>query len=509
MTHFFQRTAIILVATSALCASPALARTHHHHAGKKGHSAHHAAPAAGANGTIVTLPGEAATYIVKKGDTLAKIADQLDTTVADLKRDNKLKSNDLTPGQELKGPAKERKAYVVAHGDTPYSIAQRFHVSVGDLRSENGLTSKAAIHSGQKLKLPAGFKAPAGLADEGGPALRGPRPSPVADQISGDEGGSRTAAGRVEIVPGGATTYKVKKGDTLAKVADKLGTSVAELKRDNHLKGNSISPGRRLKGPHSGSSRVYVAASGDTMQGISTRFGVSVQALKSANGMKKRTNSVHGGQRLRLPGAARDHGRSDVLDRATVGYPRPAEPDRGPLPSQPQPYQPGAIPRPYPPSSSGTPGQPPSAAPQVSAGPTDAQVMSMGKGRFQWPLKGDIISDFGPLNGGQRNDGINIRAAAGDVVHSAADGDVVYAGDQVPGFGNLVLIKHADGWVTAYGHLSRVDVKMQQKVTQGQQIGQAGQTGGVTETQLHFEVRYAPNPLERARPVDPKLVLPK
>jgi murein DD-endopeptidase MepM/ murein hydrolase activator NlpD len=71
-----------------------------------------------------------------------------------------------------------------------------------------------------------------------------------------------------------------------------------------------------------------------------------------------------------------------------------------------------------------------------------------------------------------------------------------------------VLIKHPDGWVTAYGHLGRIDVKNQQHISQGQQIGQAGQTGGVTEPQLHFEVRYAPSPLERARPVDPKLVLP-
>ncbi len=86
---------------------------------------------------------------------------------------------------------------------------------------------------------------------------------------------------------------------------------------------------------------------------------------------------------------------------------------------------------------------------------------------------------------------------------------MVYAGDQVPGFGNLVLVKHADGWVTAYGHLGRVDVKMQQKVVQGQQLGMAGQSGGVSEPQLHFEVRYAPSPTERARPVDPQLVLGK
>jgi murein DD-endopeptidase MepM/ murein hydrolase activator NlpD len=133
----------------------------------------------------------------------------------------------------------------------------------------------------------------------------------------------------------------------------------------------------------------------------------------------------------------------------------------------------------------------------------------MGKGVFIWPLRGDTLSGFGSKPGGERNDGLDIRANVGDAVRSAAAGDVVYAGDQVPGFGNLVLIKHADGWVTAYGHLARVDVRMQQKVIQGQQIGQAGVSGGVSEPQLHFEVRYAPNPQERAKPIDPTLVLPR
>ena len=79
----------------------------------------------------------------------------------------------------------------------------------------------------------------------------------------------------------------------------------------------------------------------------------------------------------------------------------------------------------------------------------------------------------------------------------------------MPGFGNLVLLKHADGWVTAYGHLSKVEVKMQQKVSQGQEIGQVGSSGGQPEPQLHFEVRYRPNLADRAVPIDPKLVLPK
>ncbi len=164
------------------------------------------------------------------------------------------------------------------------------------------------------------------------------------------------------------------------------------------------------------------------------------------------------------------------------------------MPDQPQPYRPPA---------GGVAGAP-TASPPVS----DAQISQMGRGLFAWPVQGPVISSFGSRGAGVRNDGLNIRVNMGDAVRAAAAGDVVYAGDQVPGFGNLVLVKHADGWVTAYGHLSRVDVRMQQRVEQGQQIGQAGTSGGVSEPQLHFEIRYAPTPQERARPIDPALVLP-
>jgi murein DD-endopeptidase MepM/ murein hydrolase activator NlpD len=124
-------------------------------------------------------------------------------------------------------------------------------------------------------------------------------------------------------------------------------------------------------------------------------------------------------------------------------------------------------------------------------------------------VRGDILSPFGVKDVSQRNDGVDVKAPEGSIVHAAADGEVVYAGDQVPGFGNLVLVKHADGWVTAYAHLGKVAVKMRDSVTQGEEIGLVGQTGGVSEPQLHFEVRYAPSPVEKAKPVDPLLVLPE
>jgi murein DD-endopeptidase MepM/ murein hydrolase activator NlpD len=103
---------------------------------------------------------------------------------------------------------------------------------------------------------------------------------------------------------------------------------------------------------------------------------------------------------------------------------------------------------------------------------------------------------------------VNIAADTGDSVRAAAAGEVVFAGE-LPSFGNLVLIKHPDGWVTAYAHLSKIDVKMRDSVSQGQEVGLAGQTGMVDRPQLHFEIRYAQTPREKARPVDPALLLPQ
>jgi len=518
MTHFLQRSALILLTTTALCATPALARTHHSH----GHKAA-AAPKA-ANGKIVTLNGDRAAYVVKKGDTLEKIADKLDTTVLELQTVNKLKKRHLLqPGDVLKGPPVTKKAYVVANGDTIYSIAQRFHVSVEELRDENDLSPRTHIRPGQKIRLPADYRAPKVLeavegAAEAAPAAGKGRKGRAASEPAAEPapaGVERTVSGRVTTIQGRAEHYKVRRGDTLAKVADRLDTDIGQLKALNHLRGNTVHAGQVLRGP-SFTEHVYTAEAGDTLAGIAERFGVSVERLRAENDMSRRVRTVRPGQKIYLPDGYRDRegGRSEpapAFERPARSYPSPRNEPPGPattqIPSHPVPY--GALngPRAYvPPPSSSAPAA--SAQPNTPA-PSDAQVSQMGKGRFQWPARGEILSDFGVRAGGQHNDGIDIQAAAGSPVRAAADGDVVYAGDQVPGFGNLVLIKHADGWVTAYGHLSRTEVRMQQKVTQGQEIGQAGTTGGAPEPQVHFEVRYAPNPLERARPVDPKLVLPK
>jgi murein DD-endopeptidase MepM/ murein hydrolase activator NlpD len=119
--------------------------------------------------------------------------------------------------------------------------------------------------------------------------------------------------------------------------------------------------------------------------------------------------------------------------------------------------------------------------------------------RFAWPLPGKVIANFGPAGGGLHNDGINIAATLGTQVRAADNGVVAYAGNELRGFGNLLLIKHADGWTTAYAHNEKLLVQRGDTVTQGQVIATVGRTGNVDSPQLHFEVRkgtQAMNPIE-------------
>ena len=106
-----------------------------------------------------------------------------------------------------------------------------------------------------------------------------------------------------------------------------------------------------------------------------------------------------------------------------------------------------------------------------------------------WPVNGTVISGFGNLGKGRKNDGINIKAPLGTAVKAADSGTVAYAGNELKGFGNLILIKHTDGWITAYAHNDKLLVKKGQKVVRGEKIATVGSTGSVTVPQLHFEVR--------------------
>ncbi|MDQ2861123.1 MAG: peptidoglycan DD-metalloendopeptidase family protein, partial [Pseudomonadota bacterium] len=374
------------------------------------------------------------------------------------------------------------------------------------------------------------------------PVYRSPPPVYRAPEPRYRPGPARYIAdGKVMAASGMFRDYEVQKHDHLDAIARDLQTTRKILVDANHLKAPyDLQPGEHLKVPV---AKAYEIASGDTMSAVAKRFGVSPSALADLNNLSVR-GGLRPGEKLALPANYDDHGPTrlpPVMIAETSPAPRPIyRPPARPATTVEQegPYVPSpwalaaaqrlAVTRSYGPPTyvPGRPNpnaaipaapprtyayRPPAAAYAPPAAPalSQAAVAQAGRGRFIWPVRGEIIAPFGVMGVGRRNDGVDVRSAQGTVVHAAAAGNVVYAGDQVPGFGNLVLIKHADGWVTAYAHLDKLSVQMRQMVAQGQEVGEVGQTGGVTEPQLHFEVRYAPTPADKARPVDPLLVLPK
>ena len=134
----------------------------------------------------------------------------------------------------------------------------------------------------------------------------------------------------------------------------------------------------------------------------------------------------------------------------------------------------------------------------------NVNIIADQKSLFNWPIFGKVIDKFGDKAGGIKHDGINIEASKGEEVKAARSGQVVYAGNELSGYGNLVIIKHDNGWLSAYAHLDKIVVRKNEKVRNAQVIGNVGQSGNVLTPQLHFALRIAGK-----KPVDPLLYLPK
>jgi murein DD-endopeptidase MepM/ murein hydrolase activator NlpD len=141
--------------------------------------------------------------------------------------------------------------------------------------------------------------------------------------------------------------------------------------------------------------------------------------------------------------------------------------------------------------------QPAQAVPAVPPAQMSAESSASG-GRFPWPVRGRVLASYGNMPGGGHNDGINIAAPRGTPVHAIDAGTVAYAGNEVKGYGNIILIKHANGWISAYAHLDDVTVRPGDTIAAGQVIAKVGDSGGVQEPQLHFELRRG------KKPVDPR-----
>jgi murein DD-endopeptidase MepM/ murein hydrolase activator NlpD len=135
----------------------------------------------------------------------------------------------------------------------------------------------------------------------------------------------------------------------------------------------------------------------------------------------------------------------------------------------------------------------PTETPVVEAAPKAVADATPG---FRWPVRGRIIAGFGPKPNGQQNDGIDVAVPENTPIKAAEDGEVAYAGSELKGYGNLVLVKHPNGYVTAYAHAKELLVKRGDKIKRGDVIAKSGQSGNVDAPQLHFEVRKGSAPVD-------------
>lgn len=245
-----------------------------------------------------------------------------------------------------------------------------------------------------------------------------------------------------------------------------------------------------------------VVREGDTMSGIAERYDTSTGELSHVND-KPENATLYPGDVLRVP--ADGQTRRAVMREATnehAAYAPPTEKDRRLAEDDPA-FAPRVIDphdrvmvRPEPAPAGITPRTKPAYESQPAIESGERLSASVGNGEFCSPVSGRIIQGFGNTGDGQRNDGINIAAPVGTPIHAAADGVVSYAGNELKGYGNLILIKHDDGFVTAYAHANSIGVARGQRVAKGDVIGTVGQTGDVAQPQLHFEVRQGMKPLD-------------
>jgi murein DD-endopeptidase MepM/ murein hydrolase activator NlpD len=325
--------------------------------------------------------------------------------------------------------------------------------------------------------------------------------------------GSGDAAGSVLRKPSanwswdGGTAVTVAAGDSIETIARRYGVPVSAIMQANNIAAPAtIHPGQRLVIPRytatrvataatprsaapapapaaavnaAGNSGVHVVAAGDTLSKISHHYHKSVNEIAKANNIQP-TATLNVGDRLIIPGTQASPLKASAP--AAAAQPKPVAASAPP--KEPEPAQ--------------------SASVVAPTDPLDKEAAKLAEGnsaipKFRWPANGRVIAGYGPTTNGQQNDGINISVPENTPVKAAEDGIVAYAGNELKGYGNLVLVRHPNGYVTAYAHAKELLVKRGDQVKRGQVIARSGQTGNVNTPQLHFEIRKGSSPLDPTR----------
>lgn len=264
---------------------------------------------------------------------------------------------------------------------------------------------------------------------------------------------------------GSAGVHTVVAGDTLWSISKRYNIVMRDIAVSNKLGASfALSVGQRLRLPP---PQTYKVRSGDSLYSVSRLFGVNIPEISSLNNLRE-PYVIREGQSLRLPSVAR---KTTVLSNIV----RPKQ----------KPYV-GKV---MSPSSKPLAHSIKNKTPSKKKTKITAKTPKRSSSKFLRPVDGKIISSYGSKKSSQHNDGINIRSPKGTPVRVAENGVVVYAGSELKGSGNLVLVRHDGRFMTAYAHMDRMLIQRGQTVRRGQSIGTVGSTGSVDFPQLHFEVR--------------------
>lgn len=292
-----------------------------------------------------------------------------------------------------------------------------------------------------------------------------------------------------------AGAVMVREGETLWSVAQRYRLSQRDIIDLNGLKPPyHLSDGQRLRLPP---PMEYRVGANDTLTGIARMYGVPSSKIAQMNSVAA-PYRLQQGQVLRIPSTVRrqqEQKRIVAETRQSIMPPQPKFVVNTP-PQSTTTHNTTTIVRETP--KPVVVSKPPGTRAPAPVKPVTT-VSTVSRQGFIWPVKGKIISSYGPKAGHLHNDGINIAAPRGTAVAAAADGTVAYVGDALAGYGNLVLIRHDNGMVTAYAHLDRVTASKGARVRQGQAIGTVGSTGTVANAQLHFEIRKGIETLDPKR----------
>ncbi len=391
--------------------------------------------------------------------------------------------------------------------------------------------STGAISNSSRAIQSRPLPAPTGMSSQSAPARAAPIATQPAPELVNTSAGSATS-GQVRSWKGwtsaGGTRVQVRQNDDLRSIARRYGVPVQALAAINGIEDpGSVRPGQSIIIPtyvyseRNGSTSVTASETGKLkLPKASGRNGGVTGSVPTIVGTLPRPDRKPVSQPtfadIRRGKTAAEKG--EILRVSTLPKRKPSGSSR---PLTTASIKSGsdsgvAAPRRQPAAPSGTVKQTQLPAPALTqeAKPTapiktPTQVASVkqdvdvSSAKFRWPVRGRIISDFGAKPGGGKNEGVNLAVPEGTPVKAADSGTVIYSGNELKGYGSLVLVRHDEGWVSAYAHNSQLKVKRGDKVRRGDVIALAGKSGSVNQPQVHFELRKG------NKPVDPLNHLPR